>query len=176
MATLGDSYLRSVRARLRLEKELGDGAMAQIGFEDMIWAPDPEANSIATIVEHLRGNMLSRWTDFLTTDGEKSWRTRDAEFEAPPVGSKYEVLARWEEGWSCVLAALDTLTERDLARTVTIRGETLGVIDAINRQFAHYGYHVGQIVYIARLRKGPSWQTLSIARGKSTEYKPSRRG
>jgi hypothetical protein len=124
-------------------------------------------------VKHLHGNMLSRWTDFLTTDGEKN-RDRDAEFEPAPV-SREEVLRQWEEGWQTVFAAIHGLSESDLGAEVKIRGQALNVVDAIHRQLSHYSYHVGQMVFLARMRVGRDWQSLSIPRGKSGEYRPAKR-
>ncbi|MBL7757744.1 MAG: DUF1572 family protein, partial [Chitinophagaceae bacterium] len=125
--------------------------------------------SIAVIMQHMSGNMLSRWTDFLTSDGEKEWRNRDAEFGQLHY-SRAELMALWQKGWDCYLRSLESLTEEDLLKTVTIRQEPLGVIDAINRQLAHYPYHVGQIVYIGRMIKDQQWKNLSIAPGASQAY------
>jgi hypothetical protein len=148
--------------------------LAQVGDDDLSWLPGPESNSIAVIVQHLHGNMMSRWTDFLTTDGDKEWRDRDGEFEERGR-CRAEILRLWEEGWSCVFGAVRPLTAGDLLREVKIRGEGLSVIDAIQRQIAHYGYHVGQVVYLARMRRGSDWKTLSIARGGSKVYRPKGR-
>ena len=166
-----DPVLSSLRQIFRAIKATGDGALAQLSLEEMLRIPAPEMNSVATIVKHLRGNMLSRWTDFLTSDGEKTTRDRDGEFESP-ASTREEVLAQWEEGWACVLKALDALTPGDLARTVTIRGQAHSVVEAAHRQLQHYAYHVGQIVLLARWCRGTQWQTLSIARGKSKDYSP----
>src|SRR5690606_34143011 len=129
--------------------------------------------SIAVIVQHLHGNMLSRWTDFLDSDGEKPWRDRDGEFE-PGDASRARVLELWNAGWDCTLRALDALGAEDLDRKVTIRGQELVALDAIHRQLSHYGYHVGQIVWIARARCGDAWQPLSIAKGASRAYRPTK--
>jgi uncharacterized damage-inducible protein DinB len=163
------SYLADAIALLRYYKGLGDRAIEQAPDEALTASLDPESNSIAIIVKHLAGNMRSRWTDFLTSDGEKPDRNRDTEFEAPP-GSREELLKMWETGWSCVFAAVDNLTEADLARTITIRGEPHSVLQAINRQLAHYAYHVGQIVYLARHFAGDRWQSLTVPKGKSAEF------
>lgn len=163
------SYIISVKKEFLRYKALGDKAMAQIPDEALHWQYNPESNSVAVTVKHLWGNMLSRWTDFLTTDGEKEWRQRDAEFDADGA-TRAEVLARWEEGWACLFAALEALNEEDLQRTVYIRAEAHTVMEAINRQLAHYPYHVGQIVYLARMQAGANWSSLSIARNKSQEF------
>jgi hypothetical protein len=154
---------------LRRTKRLGDGVFAQIEEADWSWRPDAEANSIAIIVQHLHGNMLSRWTDFLTTDGEKPTRDRDGEFEPKDLPPK-ELRARWEEGWRVCLGAIEPLADADLARTVKIRGEPLSVLDAILRQLSHYAYHVGQIAWIARARRGAAWKSLTIPKGKSKDH------
>lgn len=158
---------------LRRTKRLGDGALDQIDGEDWHARPDEEANSIAILVQHLHGNMLSRWTDFLATDGEKPTRDRDGEFEPQPL-SAAELRARWEEGWRVCLGAIEALGGDDLARTVRIRNEPLSVLDAILRQVSHYAYHVGQIVQLARSRRGAAWKSLSIPRGQSREHRRGR--
>ena len=175
MNSLGPAYLESIRFRFRGAKALGDKALAQLSADDLAWRPGPESNSIAVIIQHLQGNMMSRWTDFLTSDGEKPWRDRDGEFVEPTHVEGDALLRKWEEGWACLLRAIESLTPEDLLREITIRGETMNALDAINRQLAHVPYHVGQIVYLARMRKGGSWQTLSIARGESKRYTPSKR-
>ena len=163
------SYLTSVKKEFLRYKSLGDKAMAQVADEALHWQYNEESNSIATTVKHIWGNMLSRWTNFLTEDGEKEWRQRDQEFEEDKA-TRAEVLARWEEGWACLFTALDALREEDLSRTVYIRAEGHTVMEAINRQLAHYPYHVGQIVYLARMQAGDKWTSLSIARNKSDEF------
>ncbi|HTX42104.1 MAG TPA: DUF1572 domain-containing protein [Acidobacteriaceae bacterium] len=150
-------------------KKLAERAMAQVSDQQLFTAIDPEANSIAILVKHMSGNMRSRWTDFLTTDGEKPTRHRDSEFEQPPA-SRAELLALWESGWACLFSALQPLTEADLSRTITIRGEAHSVMQAINRQLAHYPYHVGQIVLLAKHFAGDRWQSLSVPRGQSSEF------
>lgn len=172
--SIAELFLESTCFRFESLKKLGDGALAQVDGEDLTWAPDTESNSIAVTVKHLHGNMLSRWTDFLTTDGEKN-RDRDGEFEAEGTIDKTELLRRWEEGWRVLLDTLNSLRVEDLTKNVTIRGQELNVIDAIQRQLAHYAYHVGQIVLIAKHRAGARWQSLSIARGQSGEYRPMKR-
>jgi hypothetical protein len=154
---------------LHFYKKLGDRAMAQVSDEGLFATPDKESNSIAIIVKHLSGNMRSRWTDFLTTDGEKPDRDRDSEFEAPPA-TRDELLASWEAGWKLAFAALAPLTDADLARTAYIRGEAHSVLQTIHRQVAHYAYHVGQIVFLAKHYAGLDWNALTIPRRKSAEY------
>lgn len=151
----------------------GERAIAQLDYEDMIRTPGEEMNNIAIIIGHLRGNMLSRWSDFLTSDGEKPWRTRDAEFEPPGARTRDDLLAMWNEGWNCCESALISLTPEDLQRTITIRGQEHTVLEALHRQLHHYSYHIGQLVQLARMWKGKDWQTLSIAKGESKNYKPS---
>ena len=175
MSTVGEVYLDSVLHRFHGAKSLGDKALAQVSDDDLTWTPGPESNSIAVIIQHLNGNMLSRWTDFLTTDGDKPTRDRDGEFIEPGKAAKAQLLDKWEAGWRCLLDAIEALTPDDLLKNVTIRGEKLSALDAINRQLSHVPYHVGQIVYLARMRRGDSWQTLSIARGASKEYTPGKR-
>lgn len=165
--------IESLLFELRRTKRLGDRALGQIEEADWHSRPDAESNSIAILVQHLHGNMLSRWTDFLTTDGEKPTRDRDLEFE-PQALSAAELRARWEEGWRVCLDAVGALGDGDLGRTVRIRGEPLSVLDAILRQVSHYAYHVGQIVQLARSRKGAAWQSLSIPKGRSKEHREGR--
>ena len=163
------SYLKDSLDLLRSYKKLGERAMAQVPDAALTTVLDAESNSIAIIVKHLAGNMRSRWTDFLTTDGEKPDRNRDTEFEFPPQ-TRAEILTQWEAGWRHVFNALAPLTDADLARTVQIRNEAHSVMQAINRQVTHYAYHVGQIVYLARHFAGDRWASLSIPRGKSAEF------
>ncbi|MGB6132940.1 MAG: DUF1572 domain-containing protein [Acidobacteriaceae bacterium] len=163
------SYIQDSVALFAYYKKLAERAMAQISDEQLFAAIDSEANSIAILVKHMAGNMRSRWTDFLTTDGEKLTRHRDSEFEQPPA-SRAELLALWESGWACLFSALQPLTDADLSRTVTIRGEAHSVMQAINRQMAHYPHHIGQIVLLAKHFAGESWQTLSVPRGRSAEF------
>jgi hypothetical protein len=162
-------FLPSVRKQFAYYKLLGEQAMSQVTDEQLFWQPSPVSNSLATIVKHLAGNMLSRWTDFLTTDGEKPWREREAEFDND-LASRAAVLAQWEAGWQCLFAALDGLADADLGRTIYIRNQGHSVTEAINRQLAHYPYHVGQMVFLARLAVGEAWQSLSIPRGNSAAY------
>jgi hypothetical protein len=150
-------------------QKLGLDAINQIDSDGINWCPEPESNSIAIIVKHLHGNMKSRWTDFLTSDGEKSWRLRDVEFEYENV-SKDFVLNQYNEGWDFLFNALTPLVQTDLSKIVTIRGEEHSVLEAINRQIAHYSYHVGQIVYLAKAVKSEHWKSLSIPKNKSVDF------
>ena len=163
------SYLQDSLALFRYYKRLAERAMEQITDEQFLVPLDREANSIAIIVKHLAGNMRSRWTDFLTTDGEKSSRDRDREFVDPP-STRQDLLAAWEDGWNLLFAALEPLTDADLTRTVTIRGEAHSVMQAINRQLAHYPHHVGQIVLLAKHFACDHWQSLSVPRNQSAEF------
>ena len=163
------SYLKDSLAVFRHSKQLGERAMAQVSDEQLLISLDEEANSIAVIVKHMAGNMRSRWTDFLTTDGEKPDRYRDTEFVAPPA-TREALMEMWENGWASVFASIEPLTDADLARTVTIRGEPHSVMQAINRQAAHYAYHVGQIVLLAKHFASNHWQSLSIPRNRSAEF------
>lgn len=163
------SYIEDSLAIFRQFKQLGERAMAQVSDEQLFAVLDEEANSIAIIVKHMTGNMRSRWTDFLTSDGEKPTRNRDSEFVDPPA-TREALLRDWEQGWAFLFAALEPLTDADLARTVTIRGEAHSVMQAINRQLAHYPMHVGQIILLAKHYAGAGWQTLSVARNRSAEF------
>lgn len=163
------SYVDDAKAIFRQYKKLAEGALAQASDEHLHAVLDPEMNCLAVIVKHMSGNMCSRWTDFLTSDGEKPTRNRDCEFEAPPA-TRTEMMEAWEKGWSCLFAALEPLTDADLARTITIRGEAHSVMQAINRQLAHYPHHVGQIVLLAKHFAGEQWQTLSVPRRGSAEF------
>ncbi len=151
-------------------KSLGDKAISQVNDDKALhWTPDEKSNSISVIVNHLHGNMLSRWTDFLTSDGEKPWRHRDGEFEEKQ-DSRQELMAKWEEGWKCLFDALHSLTVDDLEKTIYIRNMGQSVEDAIMRQLAHYAYHVGQIVYLCRLVNEGDWKSLTIPKGNSEVY------
>jgi len=163
------SYLKDSLGVFRHYKKLAERAMEQLNDEQFFAVLDDESNSIAIIVKHMAGNMRSRWTDFLTTDGEKPTRCRDTEFEDPPT-TREAVLAMWEEGWCCLFTALEPLAEADLARTVAIRGEAHSVTQAINRQLAHYPYHCGQIVFLAKHLSHASWKALTIPRRKSEDF------
>jgi uncharacterized damage-inducible protein DinB len=163
------AYLDSILTRFREYKSLGEKAMTQLTDEELEWAPNSESNSIALIVQHMHGNMVSRWTNFLTEDGEKEWRHRDEEFE-PQQLSRKALMDRWEAGWKAVFDSISPLQPTDLDKTVTIRSQPLSVIDAINRQFAHYSYHIGQIVYIAKMLKELAWKSLSIPKARSGQF------
>jgi len=155
--------------RFQYYKELGDQSLAQLSEDHIFWQYNTESNSIAIIIKHVAGNMLSRWTNFLTEDGEKPWRNRDLEFEND-FKTKEEVLEYWEKGWICLFGALGQINDENISATIFIRGEAHSVLDAVFRQLAHYPYHIGQIVYIAKMLKNNDWVTLSIARNKSTEF------
>jgi hypothetical protein len=165
--TLGRHFLDDALKVFRTYKTLGEKAIAQASDADLFVALDPEANSIALVVKHMWGNMRSRWTDFLTTDGEKPDRNRDTEFELHEEATRAAVERWWEEGWQLVFAAVEPLRAEDLERTVTIRGIPHTVMQAINRQLAHYAHHVGQIVFLAKHFRSSEWQSLSIPRGQS---------
>jgi len=164
-----DSYLKDSLSLFQYYKKLGENAMAQCPDEGLFGVLDEENNSIAIVVKHMTGNMRSRWTDFLTSDGEKANRNRDAEFEAPPK-TRAEILDLWDAGWKCVFGALEPLNDASMSKTVTIRGEEHSVMQAINRQIAHYAYHVGQIVLLAKHFAGANWKTLTIPKKKSEEF------
>jgi len=163
------SYLEDALAVFGYYKKLAERAMEQVTDEQLFAVLDEESNSIAIIVKHMAGNMRSRWTDFLTTDGEKPDRHRETEFEDPPA-TREALLQLWDRGWGLVFAALEPLTDADLGRTVMIRGEAHSVMQAINRQIAHYAHHAGQIVVLAKHFQAGRWQSLSIPRGKSAEF------
>ena len=182
--SLGEIYLQSVVKRLLTYKELGEKTFSQLEDKDFYYQPGPAAgsahgmdpasaapvsNSIAIIIRHMSGNMLSRWTNFLTEDGEKDWRDRDSEFDPSPAGRE-QLLDLWNKGWDCLLTTLRSLKEEDLLKTIRIRHEPLPAIDAINRQLAHYPYHVGQIVDIGKMIRSESWTSLSIPRGESEAF------
>jgi hypothetical protein len=173
MSSIGKEYLESIIKRMKNYKDLGDKTFEQLEEKDFHFQPNNECNSIAIILQHIGGNMLSRFTNFLTEDGEKEWRQRDDEFELHRF-SKQQLIDIWEKGWKCLLDILETLTEDDLLKTIYIRKEPLTVIDAINRQFAHYPYHIGQIIFIGKIIKGNAWISLSIPKGKSQEYNQSK--
>lgn len=160
------NYLENSIVEFRKLKDLCEKSFAQIKDEDFFWSPDEESNSIAIIIKHMSGNMISRWTDFLTTDGEKETRKRDEEFETVFYTDKDDILSRWEKGWKCLFNTLDSLKVEDLTKTVTIRKEPHTVVEAINRQLTHYAYHTGQIVYIAKHLNSANWKTLSMPRKK----------
>lgn len=163
------NFLESAGKLFRHYKKLGEGAIAQLSDEEVLHQPSEASNSIALIVHHLSGNMLSRWTDFLTTDGEKAWRNREAEFEIA-YSDKKSMLEDWEKGWTCLLTAMDSLKPDDLSKIVYIRNEGQTVLEAIQRQLAHYAHHVGQILFQAKVLKGSQFKSLSIPKGSSEKF------
>ena len=162
-------YIDSIKKRFLYYKNLGDKTFEQLTDEQIFWQYNEESNSIATIVKHVSGNMISRWTNFLTEDGEKPWRNRDSEF-SNSLKNKTDVIELWENGWRVFLDALSEINEQNLESTIYIRGEAHSVLDAVNRQLAHYPYHIGQMVYIAKMLKNNDWKTLSIARNTSEDF------
>ncbi len=166
-------FIDNAKTLFRMYKQLGEKSIAQLSDEQLNWQANDDTNSVATIVKHMWGNMLSRWTDFRTTDGEKPWRMRDAEFEHI-AASRDEIMKMWEEGWGCLFQALDTLVEEDLGQIIFIRNDGLTIMEAVTRQIAHYSYHVGQIVFASKLHSGNNWESLSIPRNKSVEYNSSK--
>jgi|ERR1043166_5522875 hypothetical protein len=169
MNDIGQEYLTTVIKRVKYYKDLGEKTFAQLEEKDFHWQPSSESNSIAVIIQHMTGNMLSRWTNFLTEDGEKEWRDRDDEFGMHTY-SKQQLIEIWNKGWHCFLNALDSLKSDDLLKIIFIRKEEMIAIDAINRQLAHYPYHIGQIVYIGRMIRNENWKNLSIPKGTSQQY------
>ncbi len=159
----------SVKKQFRYYRMLGEKSMEQLEEEQLFWQYNGESNSIAVLVNHMAGNMLSRFTDFLTSDGEKPWRNRDAEF-TNAFADRAQMMQRWHQGWECLMQTLDQLSDADLETIVYVRNDGHTVTEAINRQLAHYAYHTGQIVFIAKMLKDTDWQTLSIARNSSAEY------
>jgi hypothetical protein len=164
-------YLQSIVAKFREQKKLAERAFAQLDDEQFFRALDPESNSVAVILQHLSGNMLSRWTNFLNSDGEKPDRNRDAEFVVSEGTTRARILERWEQGWRCLFQAVEALQPDDLNRQVYIRWQALSVVEALNRQLAHYAYHTGQIVFLAKHLKTGKWRSLSIPRDQSEAYK-----
>lgn len=165
----GEAFLQNAIKKFKAQKLLAEKAFAQLKEEDFSFKPSKDSNSIAVIVQHMSGNMLSRWTNFLTEDGEKPWRERDKEFETV-LSVEKDILAAWEKGWQCVFNTLENLDDEDLMKTITIREVPILVVDAVIRQLDHYGYHVGQIVYIAHIIKDENWISLSIPKNKSAEF------
>ena len=178
MTDVASHYLEEAERQFRGHKRMAEGAMTQLRDQDFFVTLDPESNSVAILVKHLAGNMRSRFTDFLTSDGEKPDRFRDREFELSPATTRADVMKWWEEGWACVFAAIESLKPEDVMRTVTVRGQPHTVLQAMNRQIAHYAQHTGQIVFLAKHLRSNDWKTLSIPRGKSEEFKiaPSKSG
>ncbi len=162
-------YLESVKKQMLYYKTIAEKAMEQLETEQLFVSVNEDTNSIAAIVKHMSGNMLSRWTDFLTTDGEKEWRDRDAEFE-PNLQTKEELLETWNKGWDCFFNAIQSLQPEQLSQIIYIRNEGQTALDAINRQLAHYPYHIGQIVFYAKMLKKSDWTSLSIPKNKSNDY------
>jgi len=162
---MNNNYLESAKKQFEQYKTLGEKTFAQLPDDKLFWQYNEDSNSIATIVKHLWGNMLSRWTDFLTTDGEKDWRKRDAEFEND-LNSRQQLLDKWNEGWDCLFKAINSLTPNDLDKIIYIRTQPLTVTEAINRQLTHYAYHVGQIVFLGKMLAENEWGSLSIPRVK----------
>lgn len=162
-------YLESVEKQFLYYKTLGEKAIEQVEPDQLFVAFNDDSNSIATIVKHLWGNMLSRWTDFLTTDGEKPWRDRDSEFDND-IQNKEELLEKWNEGWNCLLGAIHSISPNQLSQIIYIRNEGHTVMEAINRQLAHYPYHIGQIIYAAKLLKKNQWSSLSIPKNRSSQF------
>jgi hypothetical protein len=169
---LQQGFIKDCIKRFEYYKSLGDQSFDQLQEKDFFFKPSPESNSIALIVQHMYGNMLSRWTNFLTEDGEKEWRNRDKEFEDSEA-TKTDIISFWNEGWMCMFNALNSLNEDDLSKTVYIRTEPLIVYDAILRQLAHYPYHVGQILFIAKMIKDSEWKSLSIPKNQSQQFNNS---
>ena len=174
MTDLATHYLEEIKRQFRGHKRMGEAAMAQLEDKDFFATLDPESNSIAALVKHIAGNARSRFTDFLTSDGEKPDRFRDREFEISDKTTRDEILRWWEQGWAIVFSTVDSLTPADVERTVTIRQEPHTVMQALNRALAHYAQHIGQIVFLAKHLRSSKWQTLSIPRGKSEDYKSVR--
>jgi hypothetical protein len=167
--SIAQTYLDSVKKRFLTHRLMGEKTLERLNEAQLNWQPGEGSNSIYLIIKHISGNMLSRWTDFLTSDGEKPWRNRDTEFENSHA-TREEVLELWKKGWDCMMQALDSLQEADLEKTVYIRSEPHAVVDAINRQLAHIPYHVGQIVYIGKMLMKEQWESLSIPKGKSADF------
>ncbi len=164
-----EDYLEGVRKQFAYYKMLGDKTFAQVSDEALFAQANEASNSIAIIVKHMWGNMLSRWTDFLSSDGEKEWRNRDGEFLAD-IQNRAELIEKWEAGWACLFKALDAVNETNFHQTVYIRNQGHSIMEAVNRQLAHYAYHVGQIVYVGRMDRGAEWQSLSIPKGASKAF------
>ncbi len=171
MIDLAAHYLDEIRRQMRGHRRMGEAAINQLNDTELFTLIDPESNSVAILVKHIAGNARSRFTNFLTTDGEKPDRFRDREFEVSATTTREEVMRWWEEGWSRVFSTLDSLKPEDLTRTVTIRQEPHTVMQALSRALAHYAQHIGQIVFLAKHLRSKEWKTLSIPRGKSEEYK-----
>ncbi len=172
---IGAAYLDEARRSLRGHKRLAEGAIAQLRDDELFFQLDPEANSVAVLMKHVAGNIRSRFTDFLTSDGEKPDRHRDQEFEISPTTTRAQMMEMWEAGWKVVFDTIAALQSDDLGRTVTIRGEPLSALQAMHRAVAHYAYHVGQIVFLAKHIRGAGWKSLSIPRGQSEQFNAARK-
>lgn len=170
-----ENYLHSAIKQFEYYKTLGEKTFEQLSDDELIWQYNEASNSIAIMVNHLWGNMMSRWTDFLTSDGEKEWRKRDLEFESV-IDTRAEMLEKWEEGWSTLFLALNSVDDSNFETEVYIRNQSHSIVDAVNRQMMHYAYHIGQIVYVGRMIKGDAWQSLSIPKGKSTDFNAEKFG
>lgn len=164
-----ENYLNSIKKQFTYYKMLGEKTFEQLDETDYFWQYNPESNSIAITVHHIAGNMISRWTDFLTSDGEKEWRNRDSEFENI-IKTKVELLHKWNEAWDCLFTAIDAINKDNFNQEVFIRNQSHSIVEAINRQLAHYSYHIGQIVFLGRMIKGENWNSLSLPKGKSVAY------
>jgi hypothetical protein len=166
------TFIPGCTAIFRYYKSLADKTFEQLNDDDIHFCPNETSNSVAIIVKHMAGNMLSRWTNFLTEDGEKSWRKRDDEFESSSW-SKAQMIEQWEKGWDCFLHSLTSMNDDDLAKSITIRAESMTAMDAVLRQLAHYPYHVGQIIFLGKIVKDSAWQNLSIPKGDSDKFNKS---
>jgi len=164
-----NTYISAIIKQFNYYKLVGDKTFEQLKFQELQWTPNEASNSISVIVKHMVGNMLSRWTDFLTEDGEKEWRQRDQEF-IESYKNKEELIAAWENGWKCIFNAISTLSDQDMNKMVYIRNEGHLVSEAIFRQLGHYPYHIGQVAYLGKMIKGDNWKSLSIPKGQSTTY------
>jgi len=167
------NYLQDIKKQFEYYKSLGEKTIAQVDDKDLFWQYNDESNSIAIIANHLAGNMLSRWTDFLDSDGEKEWRNRDQEFESI-INNRQELLKKWNSGWDCLFSALDSINDSNITSVVYIRNQKHTIPEAINRQLAHYASHVGQIIFIGKMLKGKEWQSLSIPKGGSSAFNEER--
>ncbi|WP_027066610.1 DUF1572 family protein [Maribacter sp. Hel_I_7] len=164
-----DNYLKSVKLQFEYYKTLGEKTFDQLNEDELFWQFNEESNSIGVIVNHLWGNMKSRWTDFFTSDGEKEWRNRDLEFESI-IKSKSELLEKWHDGWNCLFEALNSVNKDNFQREIFIRNQSHSIVEALNRQMMHYANHIGQIVYIGRMIRGQNWKSLSIVKGNSKDF------
>ena len=162
-------YLNSIKNQFEYYKSVGEKTFAQLDEKDFFWQFNKESNSIAIVVNHLSGNMKSRWTDFLTFDGEKEWRNRDLEFESV-IKTKEQLFSKWNDGWKCLFDALNSANIETFDTEIFIRNQSHSILEAINRQFAHYSYHIGQIAYIGRMIKGSEWKSLTIPKGNSSDF------